>query len=134
MANIIISPRSSIDTTSAQFAQQHAGKLLGEDVLAGQPLELRADGLVYRWVGTTGAQFFGISPRKAAKGQPITCYGLSIQFLAAEGTLITGKTYFLSDAAGQIGDAAGTKDTTGSFFAVSTRDLICTRSFGSKVA
>ncbi len=130
MADITISTRSSVDTTSAQFAQQHAGKVLGADVLAGQPLELRTDGKVYPFAGTTGAVFFGISPRNAKALQPLTCYGLSTQFHAAEGTLTIGKTYYLSDTAGKIADAAGTKDANGSFFAVSVNDLIVTRSFG----
>lgn len=130
MANITISTRASVDTTSAQFAQQHAGKLTGEAIAAGQPLELRADGKIYKFAGTANSVFFGIAPRSAAIGAPLTCYGLSIQFRAAEGTLVVGKLYYLSDTAGQIADAAGTKDSTSSFIAVSINDLILTRSFG----
>lgn len=130
MANIVRSTRASVDTTSAHFAQQHAGKTLGEDVAAGQPMELRTNDRLYRFVGTAGAVFFGIAPRSGRTGQPMTAYGLSTQFKAAEGTLTIGKIYFLSDTAGEIGDAAGTKDTAGSFFAVNTSDLIVTRSFG----
>lgn len=130
MANIIRSSRASVDTTSAQFAQQHAGKILGEDIAAGQPMELRPDGKLWRFFGTTGAVFFGIAPRSGRAGQPMTAFGFSTQFRAAEGTLTIGKTYFLSDTVGEIADAAGTKDTGGSFFAVGTSDLIVTRSFG----
>jgi hypothetical protein len=130
MANITRSPRASVDTTSAQFAQQHAGKEYGEDIAAGQPMELRADGKVYRFAKTAGAVFFGINPRQGRTGQPVTAYGLSTQFRAAEGTLTIGATYYLSDTVGEIADAAGTKDAVGSFFAVGTNDLIVTRSFG----
>jgi hypothetical protein len=130
MANITRSPRASVDTTSAQFAQQHAGKILGEDVAAGQPMEMRTNGQLYRFVGTTGAVFFGIAPRSGRTGQPMTAYGLSVQFRASEVALTIGKTYFLSDTVGEIADTAGTKDSTGSFFAVNANDLILTRSFG----
>lgn len=130
MANIVRTTKGSVGGTSAQFAQQHAGRLLGEDIAASQPMELRADGKIYRFAGTAGAVFLGISPRTAKAGQPITAYGLSTQFRAAEGTLVIGKLYYLSDTVGEIADAAGTKDTTSTFFAINTSDLIVTRSFG----
>ncbi|SMB93322.1 hypothetical protein [Deinococcus hopiensis] len=130
MTNIVRSPRASVDTTSAQFAQQHAGKILGEDVAAGQPMELRPDGKLWRFAGTANSVFFGIAPRSGRTGQPMTAYGLSTQFRAADQTLTIGKTYFLSDTVGEISDTAGTKDANGSFFAVGTSDLIVTRSFG----
>ncbi|GGR00252.1 hypothetical protein [Deinococcus ruber] len=129
--NITISPRASIGTTSAHFSQQHAGKILGANINAGQPMELRADNKVYPWAGSTStAAFFGIAPRSGKAGQPITAFGLATHFRASDVALTIGATYYLSDTAGMISDTAGTKDTTGSFFAINAYDLVVTRSFG----
>lgn len=130
MTNITRSPRASVDTTSAHFAQQHTGKVLGADVAAGQPMELRTDNKLYPYAKTAGAAFFGVAPRSGKVGQPMTAYALSVQFRATEGTLALCATYYLSDTPGEISDAPGTKDTTGTFFAVNANDLIVTRSFG----
>jgi hypothetical protein len=131
MADLILSPRSSVDTTSNHFSQQLAGKVCGADIAAGQPMELRANGKLYPFANT--GSFFGVSPRAAKTGQPVTAYAFACRFHAVDGGLIIGNTYYLSDVAGKIADAAGTVDTKGSFTAVSASDLVVTRSFGKVV-
>lgn len=124
MANLTLSAKSSVDTTSAQFAVQLGGALCGEDIAAGQALELRSDGKLYKHVNKA---FIGIAPRPAKAGQPLTAYATGTRFKATDGGLTPGNIYYLSDTAGLIADAATTKDTKGTFYAVSTQDLVVRR-------
>lgn len=115
------------DTTTAHFATQITGALAGEALDVNQPLELRADGRLYRAAGT--GVFVGVSPRTAKTGnQALTVHGIGQRFHASDaGTLTPGKTYYLGAAAGTISDAATANDAQGAFVAVSKHDLMVAR-------
>ena len=124
MANVAIDPKCSFDATSAQRAATTT-RPLGEDVLAGNPLELRSDGKLYKFTGTR--PLAGVSPTAGSANPAFaptghTFYGIGFKFSPAT-TLEPGKVYF-ANAGGLIDDAsvAGV-DIQGAFLAISTDQL-----------
>ncbi|MFC6592404.1 hypothetical protein ACFP81_10635 [Deinococcus lacus] len=115
------------DTTTAHFATQVTGAVTGEPIDVNQPVELRADGRLYKASGQ-GA-FMGSSPRTAkTASQALTVHGIGQRFHASDDASLTpGKTYYLGTAPGTISDAPTANDAQGAFVAVSTRDLMVVR-------
>lgn len=116
-----------LDTTTSHFATQHTGSNTGEPIDVNQPVELRADGRLYKASGT--GTFMGISPRTVkVANQALTAKGVGQRFHASDaGTLVIGKTYYLGATAGYISDAATANDAQGAFVAVSAHDLMVAR-------
>lgn len=127
MAEFKPGTQGSHDTTTAHFATQLTGSVTGEPIDVNQPVELRADGKLYKASGT-GA-FLGVSPRTAkVANQALTVHGIGQRFHASDaGTLTRGKVYFLGATPGQISDAATAVDAQGAFVAVSANDLMVVR-------
>ena len=120
MANITISTRSSVDTSTALYAGHISGKVAGADVTAGQPLYLKqSDDKLYPFA--TGEAFAGIAARNAKAGQPVTAYNINVRFHASDAAL-TAKVYYVG-AGGVISDTATTDDTRGAFLRVGPNDL-----------
>jgi hypothetical protein len=124
MANVVIGAKASFDAGSAQKAVGIT-RPLGEDVGAGQPVELRADGKLYKFTGTRSLAGVSVTkgeanPAFAATGH--TVYGVGIKF-SIDAVLEPGKVYF-ANAGGLIDDAsvAGV-DIQGAFLAVDTQHL-----------
>lgn len=117
----------SHDTTTAHFATQVTGSVTGEPIDVNQPVELRANGRLYRASGQ--GVFVGVSPRTAkTASQALTVHGIGQRFHASDaGALTVGATYYLGAAAGTISDAATANDAQGAFVAVSPRDLMVAR-------
>ncbi|GGL15812.1 hypothetical protein [Deinococcus radiotolerans] len=115
------------DTTTSHFATQHTGSVAGELIDVNQPVELRADGRLYKASGA--GTFLGVSPRTVkVANQALTVHGLGQRFHASDaGSLVIGKTYYLGATAGQISDAATAVDAQGAFVAVSAYDLTVVR-------
>ena len=122
MANVTLSPKSTVDTTTAQFAQHISGKVAGADIVAGQPVEIRTDDKLYPLA--TGP-FVGIAPRTAKAGQALTVYGTGVRFHASD-TNLAALVYY-AGAAGTISDAATALDDQGAFIRVGLRDLMVVR-------
>lgn len=120
MANITLSPRASVDTSTTMFAGQISGKEAGADVLAGQPVYLKAsDDKVYPFA--TGEVFAGIAARNAKAGQGVTVFNINARFHASDAAL-TAKVYYVG-AGGVISDTATTDDTRGAFLRIGANDL-----------
>lgn len=117
----------SHDTTTAHFATQVTGCVTGEPIDVNTPLELRADGRLYKASGQ--GTFVGVSPRTAkTASQALTAHGVGQRFHASDaGSLTPGKTYYLGATAGQISDTATAVDAQGAFVAVDKRDLMVVR-------
>ncbi|WP_027480535.1 hypothetical protein [Deinococcus pimensis] len=115
------------DTTTAHFATQHTGSKTGEPIDVNQPMELRANGKLYRASGQ--GRFIGVAPRTAGMAnQAITAHGIGQRFHARdEGDLVIGNPYYLGAAPGTISDAATANDAQGAFLAVSKHDLMVVR-------
>lgn len=115
MPNITLDAKASFDAGSAQRARSLV-RILAEDVAAGQPLEMNAQGLLRKF--TTGP-LVGVSATAGFAGNPHTCYGLGFKFMPAK-TLTPGAQYFAATG-GNISDGtvAG-QDIQGAFLALDT--------------
>lgn len=112
---IVKSANASFDASTGMVAPQVSHRILGEDVSSAvTPLEMRADGLLYRANGAaanSSTRIFGWSTRAGKAGQTMTVYGLGAVAKYADGTLVPGSLLFL----GTIGGAGvGTLSSTAS--------------------
>jgi hypothetical protein len=132
MAAIARPADAGMDATTAMFAPQITGLVLGENVAQNDPLYIKAsDGKVYKASGAAvaeAANFIGAAPRAGLAGQPITIFGIGARFrIAAAGTMTPGAKVFLGGVAGGYDTAAQTGDATGIGRAVTDTDMVITR-------
>jgi hypothetical protein len=125
----------SIDTSTAMFADQISGLYAGEDLLACAPCYIKSsDGKVYQANGTAATEpatgYGGFTPRATKSGQPCTLYGQSTRFryVTAANALTIGAKYFIGATAGRLDTAATTGDAVGVAWAITTTDIVVTRS------
>jgi hypothetical protein len=132
MAAIARPANAGMDATTAMFATQITGLILGENVAQNDPLYIKgSDGKVYKANGaaaTEPANFIGIAPRAGVAGQPITIFGIGTRVrIANTGVLTPGTKVFLGAVAGGYDTAAQTGDAVGVGRAVTDTDMIVTR-------
>jgi hypothetical protein len=94
-----------IDTSTAMFAAQISGLLLGANVNSGAPCYVKAaDGNVYPSDGVAAneaAKFDGFTPRAGVAGQAITLFGIGARFhYAASAGLTPGQDLFIASGGG----------------------------------
>lgn len=118
--NYPLSPKSSVDTSTAMYMQQVTGLSAGEDIPAGQPVRIGVGRKVYK--AKMGDKFDGITPRPCKAGQPITVYGIGVRFRATEQDLDPEKLYRLAAEYGAFSDTSPT-DAGACFRPVGRHDL-----------
>ncbi len=117
MADITKITSPSLATSApchAHLVDQGGNKVAGEDIAAGDACYIKAsDAKVYRTNGTAAtepARAWGIAPRAAKTGEPITLYrDVEVEYGSG---LAIGTPLYVSVTAGALADAASTGGLT----------------------
>lgn len=121
---------ASMDASTGMFAPQITGLIAGADLDVAAPCYIKSsDGKVYMSNGTAAneaAEFVGFTPRAVKSGQPVTLFGAGARFSYGS-SLTPGDVYYIGATAGRIDTAATTGDTTGVAVAVTSTDIVVTR-------
>lgn len=124
MALIARTARVNFDANSVVYAPQISGNLYaGENIDAGAPCYIAADGLVYMSDATANnikAHCDGFAPVMRKTGEPLTLYGPGAVFRYSDGLLTPGETYYLAATKGRLDSAATTGDASGIVRAIDT--------------
>jgi hypothetical protein len=122
---------ASLDTSTAMYAPQVTGLVAGENLELLGPCYIKSsDGKVYKSNATANneaAEFAGIAPRAALAGEPVTLYGLGTRFRIATG-LTVGDLFYVGATAGRWDDGPTTGDQVGTLQAITSTDVVVTRS------
>lgn len=136
MAEVLIvkSANASFDASTGMVAPQVSHRILGEDIpSAVMPLQMKADGLLYRANGAaadSNARIFGWSTRAGKAGNTMTVYGEGAVAKYADETLVPGSLLFLgtqsaTDATLSSGSSIG--DLVGCAQAIDASNIRITR-------
>jgi hypothetical protein len=127
---VVKSASASPDTSTGMVAPQVSHRILGEDIGSPMtPLEMRADGLLYRASGAAAdshARIFGWSTRSGKAGQTMTVYGLGLVGKYADETLTPGAILFLGTG-GTLSSTASVGDAVGCAQAIDASNIRVTR-------
>jgi hypothetical protein len=131
MAETLIpkSANASVDASTGMLAPQVSHLILGEDVTAMTPLQLKADGKLWKASGAaadSNARIIGFASRTAKAGQTCTPLGLGLVGKYADGTLVPGSVVYLGTN-GTLSSTASVGDTVGIAQAVDTYNIRVTR-------
>lgn len=130
MSLITRASTASMDASTGQLAPQITGLYAGEDLDVAAPCYIKSsDGKVYMSNGTSAneaAEFAGFTPRAVKSGQPVTLFGHGARFSYGTG-LTPGDVYYIGATKGRLDTAATTGDTTGVAMAVTSTDIVVTR-------
>jgi hypothetical protein len=131
MADLTIVTPTALVTATFRFG----GLVAGEELLAGSPCYIAADGLVYQSVAVaddepgdgTAAEFDGFCLNLTPANSPVTLFGIASRIRLAAGLAI-GDRYWASATKGLLSDTVlTTLDTQPMCKAVSATDVVVTR-------
>lgn len=129
--SLVTRSNASIDASTAMYAPQLTGLEAGEDLDVAAPCYIKSsDGKVYMCNGTSAneaAEFAGFTPRAVKSGQPVTLFGLGARFRYGS-SLTPGDVFYMGATAGRLDTAATTGDSLGLAMAISSTDVVVTRS------
>jgi hypothetical protein len=126
---IVRSASASVDASTAMVAPQLSQLELGEDVLACMPLQIKADGKLWKASGAAAdanARIVGIAARAGRAGQTTTVLGAGTYFKYADETLTPGALIYLGTA-GTLSTGTSLGDLVGIGQAVTASDIRLTR-------
>jgi hypothetical protein len=130
MALITRAADASMDITTALWAPQITGLILGEDVDVVAPCYIKnADGKVYMCDATAAdekAVLADFSPRAGKAGEAITLFAAGARFRYGSG-LTKGAKLFLGTTKGRLDGAATTGDAVGVAPVINDTDIRVTR-------
>ncbi len=126
MALVTRASTASIDTVTAQKAQQISGLTAAEDLDIAAPCHITASGVVMSNATSANADatVHGFTPRAVKSGQPVTLFGPGTRFRYAASGLTPGATLYLGATDGRLDDGATTGDAAGVAVAVSATDVL----------
>ena len=101
----------------------------GEDLPAGSPVYMAADGKIKKAVSTqctiaTIPDFLGVVVEAVKSGKPVTVFGKNTRVSLVDSGLVPGSLYWISGNAGKISDAKVAAGDTPFAMAVSSSDAI----------
>jgi hypothetical protein len=126
---VVKSANASPDGSTAMVAPQVSHLILGEDVGAITPLQIKTDGKLWKASGAAAdanAVLAGWSARAGKAGQTCTILGLGLVAKYADETLTPGQKLYLGTG-GTLSSTASTGDAVGIAQAVDTSNIRATR-------
>jgi hypothetical protein len=118
---------ASPDTSNALITGQIAGLRAGENIDAGAPCRVGADGLVYMSNGTaigTNSRVHGFAYQSARLGQACTLGLAGVRVGQYATGMAVGSPLFLAATAGRLDTAATTGGTAAIALAVTSTDIV----------
>lgn len=131
MSLVTRNSNAGLDASTGMYAPQITGLEAGENLDVAAPCYIKSsDRKVYMCNGTSAneaAEFAGFTPRAVLSGQPVTLFGLGSRFRYGA-SLTPGDVYYMGATAGRLDTAATTGDSTGLAVAITSTDIVVTRS------